>query len=35
LGGKHALERVEGLKLKGFADAVTCFKIKRTVEEAA
>jgi class 3 adenylate cyclase len=35
LGERHAVERVEGLKLKGFADAVTCFKIKRSAEEAA
>jgi class 3 adenylate cyclase len=35
LSGQHALERMEGLKLKGFADAVTCFKVKRAAEEAA
>jgi class 3 adenylate cyclase len=28
LGDRHQLERLEGLKLKGFAEAVTCFKIK-------
>jgi class 3 adenylate cyclase len=35
LAGRHALERLDGLKLKGFADAVTCFKVKTSVKEAA
>lgn len=29
LAGRHALERLDGIKLKGFAEAITCYKIKR------
>jgi class 3 adenylate cyclase len=28
LGERYAVERLEGLKLKGFADAITCYKLK-------
>jgi adenylate cyclase len=35
LAGRHTLERLDGLKLKGFADAVTCYKVKTSVKEAA
>jgi adenylate cyclase len=29
LAGRHALEKLDGIKLKGFADAITCYKVKR------
>jgi class 3 adenylate cyclase len=35
LAGRHPLERMEGIKLKGFADAINCYKVKQSRKEAA